>query len=367
MTYKAIGLMSGSSLDGLDIVFAHFTETAGKWTYEIVTADCYEYTDQWRERLRTATMLSARDYCLLDTDYGHYLGQMVNRFSEEKNVSLQADLIASHGHTTFHMPEARMTAQLGDGAALAAETSMAVISDLRAMDVALGGQGAPIVPVGESLLFPEYALFLNLGGIANLSCHRQDTVEAFDVCAANSVLNAMASRLGRSFDQDGVLAAGGRPNEALLTRLNRLAYYQQPWPKSLANSFGLESVLPLLDEEGISIQGKLSTYVEHIAIQVASAIRKLLAEGPIASPTPRLLVTGGGAFNGFLIERLTRHLTPLGIEVVIPEEAVVIFKEALIMALLGILRWRERVTTLPAVTGASRPSIGGALWMGQHG
>lgn len=365
MTYKAIGLMSGSSLDGLDIVFAHFTETAGKWTYEILTADCYDYPDQWRERLLTAVTLTGRDYCLLHTDYGHYLGQMVNRFCEEKNVSLQADLIASHGHTTFHVPEARMTAQLGDGAAIAAETSMAVISDLRAMDVALGGQGAPIVPVGESLLFPEYSLFLNLGGIANLSCHRGGTIDAFDVCSANGVLNTLASRLGRSFDQDGALAAAGQLNEALLARLNALDYYQLAWPKSLANSFGLETVLPLLDETGLSIQGKLGTYVEHIAVQVAAAIEKLLQTGPLSSP--RMLVTGGGAFNGFLIERLRRHLTPLGIEVVIPEESVVIFKEALIMAMLGILRWRERVTAIPAVTGASRPSIGGALWMGQHG
>lgn len=200
MTYKAIGLMSGSSLDGLDVVFAHFTEQAGRWRYEVIAADCYPYSLSWHERLQGATGLTARDYCLLDAEYGHFLGQMVNRFSEEKGVSLQADLIASHGHTTFHMPGALMTAQLGDGAALAAETGMAVISDLRALDVALGGQGAPLVPLGERLLFPEYPFLLNLGGIANLSCHREGTIQAFDVCAANRVLDTLASRLGRPFD-----------------------------------------------------------------------------------------------------------------------------------------------------------------------
>jgi anhydro-N-acetylmuramic acid kinase len=362
MTYKAIGLMSGSSLDGLDVVFAHFTETAGKWTYEVVVADCYPYTDQWRERLRGATALSARDYCLLDADYGHFLGQMVNRFSEEKNVALQADLIASHGHTTFHEPALRMTAQLGDGAALAAETGMAVISDLRAMDVALGGEGAPIVPVGESLLFPEYSLFLNLGGIANISCHREASIGAFDVSMANAVLNALASKLGRPYDDNGEWARGGQLNEELLLRLNALPYYQRPWPKSLANDFAPRSVLPLLEASGLSVQGQLRTYTEHLSRQVAAATGKLLGEGPVAFP--RMLVTGGGAFNGFLVERLAHHLAPLGIEVVVPGENVVMFKEALIMAMLGILRWRERATTLTATTGARRPSIGGALWMG---
>ena len=354
--------MSGSSLDGLDILFAHFTETAGKWSYEVVVADCYPYPEEWQRRLREATRLSARDYCLLDAEYGHFLGQTVNRFCEEKNVVLQADLIASHGHTTFHMPELRMTAQLGDGAALASETGMAVITDLRAMDVALGGQGAPIVPVGEALLFPEYSLFLNVGGIANVSCHRDSGVEAFDICPANAVLNALSMRLGRPYDDDGVLARGGTLNEALLARLNQTPYYQKPWPKSLANDFGTDTILPLLDGAGLSIQGKLHTYVEHISVQVAAAAARLLERGPMASP--RMLVTGGGAFNGFLIERLRHHLSPLRIEVVVPEESVVIFKEALVMAMLGILRWREGATTFPSVTGASRPSIGGALWMG---
>lgn len=365
MTYKAIGLMSGSSLDGLDIVFAHLSEKAGTWRYEIIAAACYDYTEAWREKLRTATELPARDYCLLNTEFGHYLGKMVNRFSEEQDIHLQADLIASHGHTTFHMPEVHMTAQLGDGAALAAETNMAVISDLRALDVALGGQGAPIVPLGERLLFPDYRLFLNIGGIANLSYHHGTAVDAFDICPANRVLNDLASKLGKPFDENGALAAGGLLNEGLLEQLNALPYYGQPWPKSLANDFGTGTVLPLVERTGLSIQGKLRTCVEHIAVQVTRAVQKLLSEDTTGSH--KLLATGGGAFNRLLMERLQARLAPLGVEVVVPEAPLVNFKEALIMALLGVLRWRENITTLPSVTGAQRESIGGALWMGQHG
>lgn len=365
MTYKAIGLMSGSSLDGLDIVFAHFTETAGKWEYEIKAGECYAYSEQWRDRLKGAPLLSARAYCLLDVDFGRFLGSRVRRFTEEKQFSLQADLIASHGHTVFHMPEARMTAQIGNGAAIAAETNMAVVSDLRALDIALGGQGAPLVPLGERLLFPDHALFLNIGGIANLSAHTAGKTVAFDVCPANRVLNELAAGLGRTFDEDGALAAGGRLDQPLLEKLNSLDYYRLPWPKSLANEFGTETVMGLIAETGLSVQGKLRTYAEHIAVQTALAAEKLVSTIP--EERRKMLVTGGGAFNRFLIERLSGTLASLGIDVVVPEDTLVNYKEALIMAFLGVLRWRENATTLPSVTGARRAGIGGALWMGQDG
>src|SRR5437764_3488068 len=169
MVYRVIGLMSGSSLDGLDIVFAELQEQSGRWTYEIKAADCYAYSEEWRSCLQSAVHLNALDYQLLHVDYGHYLGQQVLRFTEEKNIQYQVGLIASHGHTTFHVPSRKMTAQLGDGAALAAITGLPVVSDLRAMDLAFGGQGAPIVPIGEKLLLGDYSIFLNLGGIANIS------------------------------------------------------------------------------------------------------------------------------------------------------------------------------------------------------
>lgn len=366
MVYKVIGLMSGSSLDGLDLVFAHFNEQAGAWTFEIKETACYDYPPAWKEQLSSATGLSARAYCLLHGAYGHYLGEMSNRFIEEKKIQLEADLIASHGHTVFHEPALGMTAQLGDGAAIASETGMAVVSDLRALDVALGGEGAPIVPVGEKLLFPEHNLFLNLGGIANVSFHRNGHVIAFDVCPANRVLNELAVLLGKPFDENGTLASGGVLNKQLLEQLNALEYYDRPWPKSLANSFGTDTVLPLLGKQSLSIQGKLRTYVEHIAIQVSLSIKNLINEGR-NTQEHKLLVTGGGAFNSFLTDILAEKLAPLGVAVLIPAPEVVKFKEALIMAFLGVLRWRENNSTLSSVTGARRNSTGGALWMGQEG
>jgi anhydro-N-acetylmuramic acid kinase len=362
MIYRAIGLMSGSSLDGLDLVFAEFHEGAGTWSWEIKAAACYPYPAEWTERLRTATELSARDYQLLHTAYGRYLGEQVARFIEENGLQYQVALVASHGHTTFHMPGQRTTAQLGDGASIAATTGLPVVSDLRAMDVALGGQGAPIVPAGEQLLFTDFRLFLNLGGIANLSIHNGPPV-AFDICPANRVLNALSQKEGKEYDADGRIAASGSVNEALLDKLNALDFYTKPAPKSLANDFGTDTVLPMIEGAGLSTADALRTYVEHIAIQVGEAITKNLPAGLLSR---RLLITGGGAFNTFLVDRIRERLSASGIEAIVADEKLVQYKEALIMALLGVLRWREESTVRASATGASRDSVGGALWMGQE-
>lgn len=362
MIYRAIGLMSGSSLDGLDIVFAEFQETGGKWSYVIREADCLPYEKEWTERLTVATSLSAGEYLRLHADYGHYLGRQVNRFIEDHGLQFQVALVSSHGHTSFHEPPF-FTAQLGEGAALAAETGLPVVTDLRAMDVALGGQGAPIVPMGEKLLLSEYSLLLNIGGIANVSIHTGDKPMAFDICPANRVLNHFALLAGQEFDRDGRLAAGGRVSDALLKQLNELAYYQQAPPKSLANIFGTETIVPLLASPGLSIQDILRTYVEHIAIQTARAVKPYITA---ANQGQSLLITGGGAFNQYLVERITVHLEPLSISVKLPDDDLVKYKEALIMALLGVLRWRDEFSTLASTTGARRGSIGGALWNGQE-
>jgi anhydro-N-acetylmuramic acid kinase len=197
MLYRVIGLMSGSALDGLDIAFVHLEETAGAWTFDIRNAVCYPYNNEWIERLKNATGLPSYEYQLLHCDYGHQLGKEVNRFIAENELQYQVQLIASHGHTTFHNPSRKMTGQLGDGSAIAAETGINVVSDLRALDVALGGQGAPIVPIGEKLLLGDYHFFLNLGGIANISAHplNGDSI-AFDVCPANRILNMLVGEKG---------------------------------------------------------------------------------------------------------------------------------------------------------------------------
>jgi anhydro-N-acetylmuramic acid kinase len=326
-------------------------------------------------RLKNAVSLLALDYQLLHTDYGHYLGQQVNKFIEENNIHYQVALITSHGHTTFHLPGKKMTGQLGDGAAIAAETQLPVVSDLRAMDIAFGGQGAPIVPIGEKLLLGNYDYFLNIGGIANISAKSSlpagerglgtGTCIAFDICAANRVLNMLANLAGKEYDKDGEMAAQGKVNNSLLEKLNQLDYYRQPYPKSLANEFGTGIVYPIIQHAELSINDAIRTYTGHIAIQIKNVIAFLVGSQPVAA-SRQLLVTGGGAFNTFLIGQIKNELKELNIEVVVPDKQLVNYKEALIMALMGVLRWREEYNVLSSVTGAARDSIGGALWLGQE-
>jgi anhydro-N-acetylmuramic acid kinase len=366
MVYKAIGIMSGSSLDGLDMAYVHFQEIGGKWNYELLHSECYPYTQGWKDRLKNATSLSAIDYQLLHTAYGHYIGEKVSQFIDTNGLHHKVDLISSHGHTTFHLPKQFMTAQVGDGAAIAAETALPVISDLRAMDLALGGQGAPIVPIGEQLLLGEYDWFLNLGGIANLSYNGPDGYIAFDVCPANRVLNMLAQELGKEYDENGASAAAGTAHPVLLERLNALEYYRQPWPKSLANDFGTGVVHPLIKEFDLSVQDALCTVTTHIAQQVGSAVGLTQSQTGRMPAAGRLLVAGGGALNGYLVARIREHLTPVFAELVVPGRDLINFKEAIIMALIGVLRWREEYNVLASVTGAKRNSIGGAVWMGNE-
>ncbi len=366
MLYRVIGIMSGSSLDGLDIAFVEFEETGRKWSYEIKVAQCVPYSDQWYKNLQQANTLSAYDYLLLHSSYGKYIGTKINAFIEEFGLHHKVQLISSHGHTTFHSPSSGMTAQLGDGAAIAATTEINVVSDLRAMDIAFGGQGAPIVPIGEKLLFDDYTYFLNLGGIANLSFKSPAGYIAFDVCPANRVMNMLAEVDGKEYDEAGSIAASGKVFTPIFNRLNALSYYSLPYPKSLANAFGTDEVFPLINGFDISNADKLRTYVDHIVMQIASAIQRL-GLTTSESTNKKMLVTGGGAFNTFLVQRLAAIIEPLHIEVVVPNAMLVNYKEALIMALIGVLRWREEYNVLDTVTGARRSSIGGAVWIGQEG
>ncbi len=350
--------MSGSSLDGLDIVFIELDDSGGKWAFNIVCADCIEYGSEWVEKLKSARHLNAFDYLALHAEYGRYIGERINAFIEANNLHHQVQLIASHGHTVFHTPGKKMTAQLGDGAAIAAVTGINVVSDMRAIDVALGGQGAPIVPMGEKLLWSDTNYFLNIGGIANASFKKNDSFIAYDICPANRVLNMLAQLKDKPFDEDGDIAKTGNVDIDLLVKLNRQEYYRQPPPKALANEFGTDVLYPEILSAGLPVEDALRTFTEHIAEQVCGAFYDMEAG------KGKLLVTGGGAFNSFLIERLQSMLNPLAVEVVVLGKNVVEYKEALVMALLGLLRWREENTVMASVTGASRDSIGGAVWIG---
>lgn len=365
MIYRAIGVMSGSSLDGLDIAFISFEENRGEWKYEMIAATTYPYSEDWQRKLQGASGLSAYDYLQLHSEYGRFIGEQIVAFINEHNLHHQVQLISSHGHTIFHAPENGFSAQIGCGAAIAAVTGINVVSDLRAMDVALGGQGAPIVPVGEKLLFSNYDFLLNIGGIANLSCKQGDEYIAFDVCPANKVLNLLANKEGKEYDENGAMAANGKVYEDLLNVLNHLDYYLLPFPKSLDNSFGTQTIVPIIESyESLSTADALCTYIEHIVTQIKLSLQTINQQSYINNQ--QLFITGGGALNLFLVDALREALLPLGFSVVVPHKKTVNFKEALIMALLGLLRWREENTTLKSVTGASRSSIGGAVWIGQE-
>lgn len=364
MIYRVIGVMSGSSLDGLDIAFVQFEEAGGKWTWRIEAAACRSYPDEWRERLAGATRLSARDYMLLHADYGHFIGQQVSHFIEEHELAYRVSLIASHGHTTFHMPP-RMTAQIGCGAAIAAETGLPVVTDLRALDVALGGQGAPIVPMGEQLLFPAESFLLNIGGIANLSVATPGGYVAFDTAPANRLLDGLVEPLNLAYDEDGRLAARGQVDQDVLHRLLALSYHGQGYPKSLPNEFGTDIVMPMLRTAGNGTEDALRTAVEYIALTLRQGIDSVIGRTGMTIPEgSRLLITGGGALNSFLVSRIDANIRALGLSAVAADPVTAMYKEALIMGLLGVLRWREESTTLSSVTGARRDSVGGALWMG---
>lgn len=360
MVYNVIGLMSGSSLDGLDIVFTTLEETRGQWKFDIVEAECVPYTEEWAKELAHAAGMPVADFLKLNTHYGRYIGEQVNNFIHKNGIDHKVHFIASHGHTVFHEPANHTTSQIGDGATIAAVTGLPVISDLRSLDVALGGQGAPIVPIGDKLLFGNFDYWLNIGGIANMTVKDGDNMLAFDVCPANQVLNKLAEREGKDFDYEGEMARQGVVLQGTLEKLNAQGYYKQDPPKSLSNEAAKNLAFPILFETELDNNDMLRTVVQHIVEQIAAAVKKY----PHNKESAQMLVTGGGALNNFLTEQLREALQPLHVNAVVPYEQVAKFKEALVMALVGALRWREETNVMASVTGATRDSIGGALWMG---
>lgn len=357
MNYDAIGLMSGSSLDGLDIVLASFQVDGNRWSYRIKVASCLPFPKVWMAKLKDAATMDAESYMLLHSAFGRYCGKQVVAFLEKNRIRKRPDVIGSHGHTTFHVPGRGMTHQLGDGSAIVAQTGISVVSDFRSMDVALGGEGAPVIPIGEKLLFSDYRYFMNIGGICNVSVHSRKKIVAFDVCPANRVLNLLAGMAGKKFDKDGRIAASGAVNLPLLEQLNKESYYTKAPPKSLANSFGTDVLYPMILNSRLSIPDAMATYCEHIALQTLKAFI-LFAE----RKRERLLITGGGALNKYLVSRLQYYLDAVHIETIVPDDDTVNYKEALTMALMAVLRLRDEDNVFSSVTGASRDSCGGALW-----
>lgn len=350
----AIGLMSGTSLDGLDIVVAKFTNSDNLWSYDLIDFDCIEYASSSAKKLKNAHLLNASDFIMLHADYGDWIGKNVIDFLHRKQITRKIDVIGSHGHTVLHQPQDGFTFQIGNGANIATTTKISTICDLRSNDISLGGQGAPIVPIGEQYLFPKYKGFINIGGIANIAIHQDDHVLAYDVCPANTVLNQLSKKLGFEFDRNGLFASKGQIDSNLLKELNKFYFYDKSPPRSLHTDVIIQDFMPFFEASTCVIADKLATAVEHIAIQIANEINKYLI-------LDEVLVTGGGALNTYLIDRIQSHSNA---KIVVPETALVNYKEALIMAFLAVLRLNEQENCLASVTGAQRNSVGGALYIG---
>jgi len=349
-TYTALGIMSGSSLDGLDLAFCEFTEKHNRWTYRIVSAETLPYTEEWKMLLQESSYADGEKLAENDVAYGKYLGEEAAGFLSK--YDLKPDLIALHGHTVFHQPEKGFSLQLGSGQAVATTSGIETVSDFRSKDILLGGQGAPLVPIGDKLLFAEYDYCVNIGGIANISFEKKGQRPGYDVCAANQLLNHLSRQMGKPYDKNGATASLGKPDKPLFDELNNVAFCQQAYPKSLSNEQVREIFLPILDNSPISLEDKLYTVVKHIAFQIARAAD--------ASSRKKMLLTGGGAHNSFLVEAIRRECPQ---SVYLPDTQIIDFKEALIFAFMGILRKTGHVNCLASATGAKRDSSGGVIYL----
>ena len=345
--YYAVGIMSGTSLDGLDLVFCKYNYTK-RWAFEIIKAETISYDKSWKEQLKNAESLSGLALTKLHKDYGRFIGEKINQFLHE--IKDSPDLIASHGHTVFHQPEHKITLQIGDGAEIASATGVTTISDFRSLDVALGGQGAPLVPIGDELLFHEYDYCLNIGGFSNISTPKNNQRIAFDICPANIVSNQLANNLNKPFDKDGKLAKLGKTDRKLLQKLNQIDFYQLPYPKSLGKEWVDNQFITVLNTSGLSIYDKLSTLYEHISQQITNNISSNIST--------KVLVTGGGAYNKYLIERIKAKTKA---QIIIPSKDIIEYKEALIFGLLGVLRFNRKINCLSSVTGAKINSSAGII------
>lgn len=356
-TYHVIGLMSGTSLDGVDLAYCIFTNKNQNWIYKIYYTATLPYTFFWKQRLNALMDVSVEKFILADHQYGTYLGNAVREFVNKNGIN--PDFIASHGHTIFHQPGQHISYQLGNGAYLAAAAGLPVVCDFRTLDIALGGQGAPLVPIGDQLLFGEYDCCLNLGGIANISGNGPTGRIAFDTGACNMLLNTLVSEINLPFDEDGRLARQGKVQTELLNQLNAADYFAAPYPKSLGKEWVDANTLHHLLAADCSLADKLQTACQHIAYHITRSIRELLP----GTPSRQVLATGGGAFNTYLME-LVQQALGSNFTVVVPEPELVSFKEALIFAFLGVLRWRHEPNCLSSVTGAPYDNVGGAIYWG---
>lgn len=345
--YFAIGLMSGTSLDGLDLCYCKFFKRKKHWEFDILHAQTVEYESFWRKKLANAIHFSTGELFALHSNFGFYLGEKVSEFITKNKVS-KLDVISSHGHTVHHQPNQKFTFQLGDGRAIKIKNNFPIVYDFRMQDILLGGQGAPLVPIGDELLFSQYSACLNLGGFSNISFKINEKRIAFDIAPVNTVLNYFAQKLSHPYDDKGSLAQNGKVDKQILKKLNELDFYKKFEAKSLGIEFVNSKILPLFTTE--NYHAHLATFTEHIAEKIAEVFNFFKLK--------KVLITGGGAFNEHLLNLIKAKTAS---EIILPNEKIIQYKEALIFAFMGVLRLRNEHNVLSAATGADRDHVSGIL------
>ncbi len=345
--YHVIGLMSGTSLDGLDITYCRFSFDNKQWHFIIKKTKIVKYPKKLSEKLKKVTAMNAKDFLLLHNELGYFFGKKVNEFINQNN--LVVDFISSHGHTVFHQPEKHFNFQIGNPVIIRQITQLPVIADFRTKNIVAGGQGAPLVPIGDKLLFHQYNYCINLGGFANISYDNENNQRmAFDVCPVNTALNRLANEIGKDFDKNGEIGKQGKISHALLTELNAISYYRQSPPKSLGTEWLTKYFLPVLEEYNLPIADKIRTVYEHIVQQFQKILNQL--------PNGKVLLSGGGTHNQFLLHLLKENIKQ---EIVVPNKKIIDFKEALIFAFLGVLKKENKPNCLSSYTGATEDMICG--------
>lgn len=344
--------MSGTSLDGIDLAHIEFSTQNNKWNFSILESETVSYKPDWIFKLKNAVDFSAAELEKLNQDYTKLLASIIADFIAKHKIT-DLDAVCSHGHTILHQPQNGFTLQIGNLPEIATLSQQTVVCDFRVQDVQLDGQGAPLVPIGDKILFAEYDYCMNLGGFSNVSFEENGKRIAFDISPVNTVLNFYANQLGLDYDDKGQISKTGKCHTPLLEELNRLEFYQKKYPKSLGFEFVKETVLPLIEKFDISIEDKLHTFTEHIALQTALAL---------STKKGSLFITGGGAYNDFLIKRIQHYLPDL--KIIIPSKKILEFKEALIFALLGVLKLRDEINVLSSVTGAKEDHSSGVIYFG---
>lgn len=339
--------MSGTSLDGLDICAAEFRKENRQWSFKILKSETVPYSTIWEDKLKNSIHLSSEELLALNSEYGFYLGEQAKTFIEKYALN-KIDLIASHGHTVFHQPDKKFTLQIGDGRAIKILNKIPVVYDFRSQDVLMGGNGAPLVPIGDELLFSEFDACLNIGGFSNISFKKDGKRIAFDICPVNIVLNKFAQILNKKFDENGEIARTGTVNTEILDSLNLNEFYSQAHPKSLGIEWVNKNILPKLQHE--TVENILATFTEHAATQIAKIFTKFELK--------KVLFTGGGTYNSYLVERIKSKCET---EIIIPSKEIIDYKEALIFAFMGVLKINNEINVFSSATGSSHDHSSGLI------